>query len=172
LDTFEHYQLLKDDQGKYIELGHGGMGVTYKAFDTSLYCHVALKVIAASLLGSSTAEERFLREARSAAQLRHRKVIDFGLVKSAIAQNASVGGLTAGGFVGTPYFAGPEQLEQKDEDVRSDIYSLGITLWYMLTGKPTFSGSLASAIAQHLDKSPPFENGRDAAIWKAFYEYA
>lgn len=74
LDTFEHYQLLKDDQGKYIELGHGGMGVTYKAFDTSLYCHVALKVIAASLLGSSRAEERFLREARSAAQLRHRNV--------------------------------------------------------------------------------------------------
>jgi len=77
LDTFEHYQLLKDDQGKYIELGHGGMGVTYKAFDTSLYCQVALKVIAASLLGSSTAEERFLREARSAAQLRHRNVASF-----------------------------------------------------------------------------------------------
>ena len=59
--------------------------------------------------------------------------------------------------MGTPYFASPEQLEQKDEDVRSGIYSLGITLWYMLTGKPTFSGSLASVIAQHLDKSPPFE---------------
>jgi serine/threonine protein kinase len=68
-----------------------------------------------------------------------------------------VDGLTAGGFVGTPYFASPEQLEQRDEDVRSDIYSLGVTLWYMLTGKPTFSGSLASVIAQHLDKSPPFE---------------
>ena len=74
VDTFEHYQLLKNDQGKHIELGQGGMGVTYKAFDTSLLCHVALKVIAASLLGSSTAEERFLREARSAAQLRHRNV--------------------------------------------------------------------------------------------------
>jgi serine/threonine protein kinase/formylglycine-generating enzyme required for sulfatase activity len=240
VDTFEHYRLLRDDQGNYIELGHGGMGVTYKAFDTSLQCHVALKVIAASFLGSSTAEERFVREARSAAQLRHRnvasvfhlgkrdesyyyamelidgetveelvtrdgpldcllaleiaeqvacaliaaekrqlvhrdikpsnlmlvresdgdvlvKVIDFGLVKSAVAQNASMTGLTAGGFVGTPYFASPEQLEQRDEDLRSDIYSLGITLWYMLTGKPTFSGSLASVIAQHLDKSPPFE---------------
>jgi hypothetical protein len=67
-------QLLKDREGNYIELGHGGMGVTYKAFDTSLRCPVALKVIAASLLGSSTAEERFLREARSAAQLRHRNV--------------------------------------------------------------------------------------------------
>jgi serine/threonine protein kinase/formylglycine-generating enzyme required for sulfatase activity len=240
VDNFEHYQLLKDDLGQPVELGHGGMGVTYKAFDTSLCCYVALKVIAASLLGRSTVEERFLREARSAAQLRHRnvasvfhlgragesyyyamefiegetveelvkrdgplaalsaleiaeqvacaliaaekrhlvhrdikpsnlmlvtegdgdllvKVIDFGLAKSAVAQSASVAGLTGGGFVGTPYFASPEQLEQRVEDVRSDIYSLGVTLWYMLTGKPTFSGSLASIIAQHLDKSPPFE---------------
>jgi serine/threonine protein kinase len=85
------------------------------------------------------------------------KVIDFGLVKSAVAQNATMTGLTTGGFVGTPYFASPEQLDQKDEDIRSDIYSLGVTRWYMLTGKPTFSGSLASVIAQHLDKEPPFE---------------
>jgi serine/threonine protein kinase/formylglycine-generating enzyme required for sulfatase activity len=241
VETFEHYQLLKDDQGNYIELGHGGMGVTYKALDTSLQCHVALKVISTSLLGSATAEERFLREARAAAQLRHRnvasifhlgrheesyyyamelidgetvetvvkrdgpmecqlalaiaeqvssaliaaekrklvhrdikpsnlmlvregdddvvvKVIDFGLVKSAVPLGATISALTTGGFVGTPYFASPEQLDQQDEDGRSDIYSLGVTLWYMLTGKPTFSGSLASVITQHLDKPPPFDD--------------
>lgn len=50
MDTFEHYQLLKDDQGKYIELGHGGMGVTYKAFDTSLYCQPSFSVSLANVL--------------------------------------------------------------------------------------------------------------------------
>jgi len=52
----------------------------------------------------------------------------------------------------------PEQLDQRSEDIRSDIYSLGVTLWFMLTGKPTFMGSVASVIAQHLDKPPAFES--------------
>jgi serine/threonine protein kinase len=47
------------------------MGVTYKAFDTSLDRHVALKVIAAELLGSEEARRRFLREARAAAKIQH-----------------------------------------------------------------------------------------------------
>ena len=62
------------------------------------------------------------------------------------------------GFVGTPYFASPEQLDRQAEDIRSDIYSLGVTLWYMLTGKPTFMGSMASVIAQHLEKTPAFDS--------------
>ena len=62
------------------------------------------------------------------------------------------------GFVGTPYFASPEQLDRQPEDIRSDIYSLGVTLWYMLTGKPTFMGSMASVIAQHLEKTPAFDS--------------
>jgi len=86
------------------------------------------------------------------------KVIDFGLVKSAVGDSGSVGELTLRGFVGTPYFASPEQLDRQQEDIRSDIYSLGVTLWYMLMGKPTFVGSMASVIAQHLEKTPPFES--------------
>src|SRR6202795_972968 len=70
----EHYQLLTNSNGSLMELGRGAMGVTYKAFDTNLYCYVALKVITASLLDSENAAERFLREARGAAQLRHRNV--------------------------------------------------------------------------------------------------
>ncbi|EDY20678.1 serine/threonine protein kinase [Chthoniobacter flavus Ellin428] len=238
-EKFEHYELLKNQDGSFAELGHGAMGVTYKAFDTSLRCTVALKVISAAHLDDPTAHERFLREARGAAQLRHRnvasvfhlgtsgdsffyamefiegetvdarvkregplpalvaldiasqvaaaliaaakqglihrdikpsnimlvleddgeliaKVIDFGLVKSALV-SSSAGALTSSGFVGTPYFASPEQLDQRSEDIRSDIYSLGVTLWFMLTGKPTFMGSVASVIAQHLDKPPAFE---------------
>ena len=73
-EKFEHYELLKSHDGTVMELGHGAMGVTYKAFDTNLRCNVALKVISAAHLNDDTAEERFLREARGAAQLRHRNV--------------------------------------------------------------------------------------------------
>ena len=73
-EKFEHYELLKNEDGSVVELGHGAMGVTYKAFDTNLRCHVALKVISAAHLNDDIAEERFLREARGAAQLRHRNV--------------------------------------------------------------------------------------------------
>jgi serine/threonine protein kinase len=83
------------------------------------------------------------------------KVIDFGLAKTVMMQ--STADLTSGGFVGTPYFASPEQLDRQTEDIRSDIYSLGVTLWFMLTGKPTFMGSVASVIAQHMDRTPPFD---------------
>src|SRR5260370_10638875 len=71
---FEHYQLLKNPDGSFAELGRGAMGITYKAFDTSLRCNVALKVISGTLLEDEKVAERFLREARSAAQLRHRNV--------------------------------------------------------------------------------------------------
>ena len=50
------------------------MGITYKAFDTSLRIPVALKVINAAYLNSEVARQRFIREARSAAKLRHRHV--------------------------------------------------------------------------------------------------
>ena len=48
--------------------------------------------------------------------------------------------LTHGGFVGTPNFASPEQFGSSSVDVRSDIYSLGATLWFALTGKTPFAG--------------------------------
>ena len=72
-------------------------------------------------------------------------------------------GLTAG-FVGTPHFASPEQIEPTGElDIRSDIYSLGVTLWYALRGSPPFGGtSFVRVAAQHLSKPPPFEELQDA----------
>lgn len=55
LEKFEHYELLKHQDGSFMELGHGAMGVTYKAFDTNLRCNVALKVISAAYLNYPTA---------------------------------------------------------------------------------------------------------------------
>jgi serine/threonine protein kinase len=71
---FEHYELVKGENGKPVELGRGAMGVTYKAFDVDLRCPVALKVISERYLGDESAKLRFLREARSAARLRHSNV--------------------------------------------------------------------------------------------------
>src|SRR5947208_1017132 len=67
------------------------------------------------------------------------KVINFGLAK-AIAYDGRGMDVTRGGFVGTPNFARPEQFESGPVDVRSDIYSLGATLWFALTGKTPFAG--------------------------------
>jgi serine/threonine protein kinase/TPR repeat protein len=238
---FQHFELSRRGDGSLHELGRGAMGITYKAFDTNLRCHVALKVINSAYLNSETAQQRFLREARAAAALRHPnvatvfhlgregddyfyamefvdgetveacikregavpvlmalkiaaqvaralsaaqkqglvhrdikpsnimfvredggdftvKVIDFGLAKNSRAENEDPATLTAGGFLGTPHFASPEQLEERETDVRADIYSLGVTLWYMLQGDTPFSGSTAQVMSQHLHREPPFDD--------------
>jgi TPR repeat protein len=86
------------------------------------------------------------------------KVIDFGLAKSVVADAEDPGTLTAeGALVGTPHFASPEQIEGGEVDIRSDIYSLGVTLYFMLTGQPPFSGSLGQILSQHLYKAVPLE---------------
>ncbi len=236
------YVILRREDGTPWELGRGAMGVTYRAQDTSLDREVALKIIKTDLVGPlSEARERFMREARAAAALRHpnvatvyqfgideengqcfcameliegetldervqrtgpldvpsvieiaqqitaalmaaerhglihrdlkpanvmiigggergaieAKIIDFGLAK---ALNAPVDpmSLTRGDFVGTPAFASPEQFEHSALDVRSDIYSLGETLWFALTGKTPFAGHSVEEIhrAQQLDAPP------------------
>ena len=237
--TFDHYTVLTRDDGSLYELGRGAMGITYKAFDTNLRIPVALKVINSTFLNSDVARQRFVREARAAAKLRHRhvasvfhlaaegetmfyamefvdgetvdalikrqgplapmlalqivdqvaralnaaqvhglvhrdikpanlmliheddelnvKVIDFGLAKVMTPGAEDAATLSVGGFVGTPHFASPEQLEEREIDVRSDIYSLGVTLWYMLAGQTPFAGSMAQVMSQHLAKAPPFE---------------
>ena len=73
------------------------------------------------------------------------KIIDFGLAK-AFHSATDPKSLTHDRFVGTPAFASPEQFEHSALDVRSDIYSLGETLWFALTGKPPFAGRTLSEI--------------------------
>src|SRR6267154_1053387 len=73
------------------------------------------------------------------------KIIDFGLAK-AFHTATDLKSLTHDRFVGTPAFASPEQFEHSALDVRSDIYSLGETLWFALTGKTPFAGHTLSEI--------------------------
>src|SRR5882672_5312764 len=73
------------------------------------------------------------------------KIIDFGLAK-AFHTATDPKSLTHDRFVGTPAFASPEQFEHSALDVRSDIYSLGETLWFALTGKTPFAGHTLSEI--------------------------
>jgi serine/threonine protein kinase/tetratricopeptide (TPR) repeat protein len=238
-ERYQQYELLRREDGSLWELGRGAMGITYKAYDTNLHFTVALKVINSVYLESDTARQRFLREARAAAALRHPnvasvfnlgadqdnyfyvmefidgetveayvmrkgpvepaevlnialqvaralavaakqhlvhrdlkptnlmlvdqeggptvKVIDFGLAKAAKDAGEDSAELTMGGFVGTPHFASPEQVKEGEVDIRSDIYSLGATLYFMLVGQSPFSGSVGQIMSQHLHKPLPME---------------
>jgi serine/threonine protein kinase/tetratricopeptide (TPR) repeat protein len=73
------------------------------------------------------------------------KIIDFGLAK-ALHSATDPKSLTHDRFVGTPAFASPEQIGHSALDVRSDIYSLGTTVWFALTGKTPFAGRTLSDI--------------------------
>jgi hypothetical protein len=85
----------------------------------------------------------------------HVMVTDFGIAKAA--QAATAAQLTTEGMIiGTPQYMSPEQAAGDSVDGRSDIYSLGIVLYQMLTGAPPFDGdSAAKIIAQQLSATPP-----------------
>jgi serine/threonine-protein kinase len=82
------------------------------------------------------------------------RVADFGLARINDPQRRS--DLTQIGItMGTPLYMSPEQVEGKDVDPRSDIYSLGITAYHMLAGRPPFDGDTPLAVAlQHVNKIP------------------
>jgi serine/threonine protein kinase len=74
------------------------------------------------------------------------KVIDFGLAK-VVGNQEPFDQITHEGFVGTPAFASPEQLSGRQIDQRSDYYSLGSTLYYLLTGSPLFAAADINELA-------------------------
>ena len=77
------------------------------------------------------------------------KVLDFGLAKVK-SEGAINGGLThEGQMLGTPDYIAPEQIrDARDADIRADIYSLGCTLYHLLTGGPPFQATSLYEILQ------------------------
>jgi len=217
-EFIDHYQLLE-------VAGRGGMGVVYKALDSSLDRVVALKVLRKDRLGSEaiaqleneasitasihhphvvkvfttgsahgrvyismelvscgTLEDLIRIQGRVAeaqaldiaiqiadglraawqAGMIHRdvkpgnilfadahtaKIVDFGLAMAEQAAAEAVGSE----IWGTPYYIAPEKLDGQPEDFRSDIYSLGATLFHALAGRPPFEAENASLVAlKHL----------------------
>jgi eukaryotic-like serine/threonine-protein kinase len=85
------------------------------------------------------------------------KIIDLGLAKQVNESSSEAAISLPGAFAGTPEFASPEQFAGGDIDIRSDLYSLGLTLWTMLTGQPPFSGDPAEVMYQHQQAPLPVE---------------
>ncbi len=86
----------------------------------------------------------------------HAKIIDFSLARAVVKEDKGNGTV---GFRGTALYASPEQCEQRpDLDGRSDLYSLGCTLFELLTGRPPFQARTRSEVLRlHVAQAPPVE---------------
>ena len=221
--TISHYMILS-------KLGEGGMGVVYKAHDTSLDRDVALKFLPRDVSSDPTEKERFYHEARAASALNHpnittiyeinehegqlfiamelvegktlkqlvaselpsikkvldiaiqageglaaahekgithrdiksdnvmvtpkgqAKIMDFGLAKVKGATRLT----QAGSTVGTAAYMSPEQAQGEEIDHRSDIFSFGVVLYELLTGRLPFKGEHEAALIYSIiNQDPP-----------------
>lgn len=220
-----HFELIE-------RVGRGGFGVVYRALDTRLQRQVALKIPRRGCFGTEDEETRFLREARSAANLRHPNIVqvfevgtesgshyiaaefiegmnladvlkgqqldfrkaaallekiaaalhhahehgvihrdikpanilidaneqpfltDFGLARN---DEPAITITQEGEVLGTPAYMSPEQAaaEHSKMDRRSDVYSLGVTLFRMLSGELPFRGSRRMLLNKVMHDDPP-----------------
>ena len=98
------------------------------------------------------------------------KLIDYGVAKVMGPQTQSGAEQTQAGFIGTPAFASPEQFAgagQLPVDTRSDIYSLGVTFWYLLTGRTPFVGRTMEEIRARQTSEPCHWNNLRACTSRA-----
>ena len=92
------------------------------------------------------------------------KIIDYGVAKVVASDSTAQ---TQAGFIGTPAFASPEQFDevgQQQIDARSDIFSLGVTFWYLLTGRTPFGGRTIEKIRGRQNQDLPLQNLKSAHV--------
>ena len=149
--------------GSYVverQLGAGGAGTVYACRHTLIDREVAVKFLHDEHVRDPDQVARFFQEAKAAAEIGHPNIIviiDYGTLELA--------------GVARTYVMSPEQCEGKGAiDHRSDIYSLGVMLYEMLTGTLPFEGSVSDILFAHMTRSPDPPRQRNPSIppaWEA-----
>ena len=95
------------------------------------------------------------------------KILDFGLAKLSQREAAEVNLTATGEIFGSPLYMSPEQCAGENTDMRTDIYSLGCTLFECLTGKPPFTGEMAIPIMNRkiFNEAPPLQSAAGSRIF-------
>jgi serine/threonine-protein kinase len=91
------------------------------------------------------------------------KVMDFGIARAVSDSSATLA--HTNGIVGTAQYFSPEQAKGETVDFRTDLYSTGVLLYEMLTGKPPFTGETAVSVAyQHVSETAPAPSSINPSI--------
>ncbi len=94
------------------------------------------------------------------------KVMDFGIARAVSDSSATLA--HTNGIVGTAQYFSPEQAKGETVDFRTDLYSTGVLLYEMLTGKPPFTGETAVSVAyQHVSETAPVPSSINPSISSA-----